>query len=253
MTPSREDIITIILLASLISVIELFYYVFYNPSNIQLRTEILKLSYQFVLIVVLGGAVTFLFSRYQEGLKQLAKEKEELKRKGEEEIARNLSLQSVKRELYRKFLSEYMQAYSSVKSIRRLLKAEARYLPPNVFDSDEIMIKIGPYKKQLQALIDIQLIFERLMKEANTDLFLDVPEKDDIIQHLSKIENYLNDIIDEYESSYKILPQGDYYLLSSLPELKGFIKSAKSSPDFKGMFKAPNKEIQSIIMELLLK
>jgi hypothetical protein len=221
---------------------------FFNNDENKLYVEYLKLTYQFFLLVVIGAAVTLLFSEYT----RTQQKTEEARSRKQEQIA-------AKKEIYRKFLTDYESAYNSAKRIRRLLRAGSRSIQSNESNLPEkstpekIMIDKDAYQEQIKALINVQLDFEYLEKLAETDFFLGVPEQKSLISNLDKIEKYLNKLVNEYERSYEIFSGKSSVPITQLPDLEEFIRSYKLACDFREMFKYPDKEIQSILITLLLK
>jgi len=128
-------------------------------------------------------------------------------------------------DLHRRFYASVFQAFHDAKSVRRLLRATAQYLPP---DRTEIMIMLEPYDKQMQTLVDIQLQFETFEDdiEQNSTLFPDDQMRNVLKIYFDIIEKYLHDIVEEYEEHYQkpTLSYIDKTLpLYKLPKLKNFI------------------------------
>jgi hypothetical protein len=187
-----------------------------------LYIEVIKAAYQFAFIVVIGAMVSWLLSEYRR-----AQEQEE-----------------TQRHLYRKFLKDFLYAFNSSKRIRRILRARA-------LSADKSMIKIRPYNEQMMALIDVQLKFEYLKKEAeNTDLFL---RARDVALYLYSIESCLNDIIDEYERKNINMGDNSSYQISDLKYLSDFIAHPRKSKYFAPMFFEPADRVLDIMLRLLTK
>ncbi len=209
--------------------------------------DVFKLTYQFLLLIVFGGAVSWLFTEYskKQEEKQKAKEKQQEKR-AEEKV------------LVRKLYSDLIQAYNSAKRVRRLLRATARCLSPNQNDDDAIMITIEPYHKQMQALIDIQLQFETFKDEVEINPALSSENADlktlqeTLKRNLGSIEEYLNDIVDEYEKVYKLHRNTTPTLpISKLPKLGEFIEKYSSGSDLATKFIRPAYQVMKVLLNLL--
>jgi hypothetical protein len=200
-----------------------------------LGTEVFKLTYEFLLIIVIGGAVSLLYSHFTKVREQ------ERAKKAEEKT------------LQGKFRVGFLQSYNAAKSVRRLLRATARTIT-EVNGTTTELIKLSPYDRQMQKLVQVQLQFETLKEEAESekDLFAGVPELQDLNKNLGTIESYLHDIISEYEKSSKLFQRGDPQPLSEFKKLAEFIGPYDSATDFKAKFKKPAKDIVQGILKLLL-
>jgi hypothetical protein len=201
-----------------------------------LGIEVFKLTYEFLLIIVIGGAISLLYSHF-------TKVREQEREKRDEE-----------KTLQRKFRVGFLQAYNGAKSVRRLLRATARTLADAKGTTTE-GIKLAPYDRLMQKLVQVQLQFETLREEAETEknLFAGVPLLQNLDQTLELIESYLNDIVGEYEDSYKLFHKGDLQPISEFPKLAEFIGPYDSAINFKARFKKPAKDILEGILQLLMK
>ena len=131
----------------------------------------------------------------------------------------------------RKFYTNIYQAYNDAKRVKRLLRATAQYLPPT---QSETMILIEPYFKQMQTLVDVQLQFETFVDEINSNPNLFSTKVSPTMKSdLETFEQYLNQIIDEFEAIYKKLgPLGTTLPLSELVKLKNFIGTRSFENEF---------------------
>jgi membrane protein implicated in regulation of membrane protease activity len=207
-----------------------------------LGTEVFKLTYQFLLIVVIGGAISWLYSQFTKRQEKEDKAREQARAKKAEE-----------KTLQGKFRVGFLQSYNAAKSVRRLLRATARTITEVNGTTTEV-IKLSPYDRQMQKLVQVQLQFETLKEEAESEeaLFTGVPELQNLQGTLETIEKYLNRIVSEYEDSSKLFHSGDPQPLAEFPRLAEFIGPYESATDFKTEFKKPAKEIVKGILKLLL-
>lgn len=208
--------------------------------------DVFKLTYQFLLLVVFGGAVSWLFTEYSKKREEKQKAKERQQEKRAEDKA-----------LVRKLYSDLIQAYNSAKRVKRLLRATAQCLSPNQND-DAIMIAIEPYHKQMQALIDIQLQFETFKEEVEINPALSSENaeletlQETLKRNLDSIEDYLNDIVDEYEKIYTMhLNTTPTLPLSKLPKLGEFIGKHSGESDIKTKFRRPAYQVMKVLLNLL--
>lgn len=208
-----------------------------------LGTEVFKLTYEFLLIVVIGGAISLLYSQFTKSQEQADKIKEQAREKRDKE-----------KTLQGKFRVGFLQSYNGAKSVRRLLRATARTITDAKGTTTD-GIKPAPYDRLMQKLVQVQLQIETLREEAaaEKDLFAGVPELQDLDTNLESIESYLNDIVGEYEDSYKLFHKGDLQPVSEFPKLTEFIGPYDDAIDFKTRFKKPAKDILEGILKLLMK
>jgi hypothetical protein len=216
----------------------------YLQNEDNLGAEVFKLSYQFLLITVIGGAVTYLFTRYIKIQDEIIKdrEKEETKR-GEE------------KGLQRKFYNDFKKAYNKVKKIRRFLRARARILSKDMGSEETIILKTVRYDEQMQILTKLQLKFEffRDVVGANPELL----KTNDVLGYLKSIESYLNKIVGEYEDTFRNFPN-QYYIdevptlpIDKLPRLAEFIIKYKKATCFKEQFVEPAKNMAQSLLKLV--
>ena len=146
------------------------------------NATIFKVTYQFMLMVLLGGPVSLFFKEY----------------------ARERELRENKKSIQRKLYSDITKAYNSAKKVRRLIRAKALITNDSKTDGEGFKLRIvkrGPYEEQMEALNDIQLKFEffRHEVESSPDLY----KASNLSKHLRTIEKYLGKIVSEYESSLR--------------------------------------------------
>src|SRR5213596_2092945 len=92
-----------------------------KPAQIkeQLGEDVFKLTYQFLLLVVIGGALSLIYQEFQYQRDQDAKAFE-----------RDAATREAERGLQRQLLTEVVEAYNAAKKVRRLLRAKATKYPP---------------------------------------------------------------------------------------------------------------------------
>ena len=174
----NEKVIALVFGIALILAIIVGFVGYRNPDSTW-KIEVFKFTLQFLLIVVLGGGVTLLFSRYIK--------KCELK---DTQLAEERERRDIEREAYRQIHGELIREYNSAKRIRRILLAEA------IAATDEgDVIKVEPYREQIRAIINVQLRFEYLKRFFEDDELL----KNSIQPYIISIESYINNIILEYQ------------------------------------------------------
>ncbi|MFO0943883.1 MAG: hypothetical protein U0930_24365 [Pirellulales bacterium] len=179
-----------------------------------LNAEVFKLTYQFLLFVVIGGGLSLLYSRFT-AERDLAEER---------------------RKLLREMHSELVAAYNTAEAVRRQLRAQVGY-DPEVGLPKNATITIEPYIEQMDALMDAQLIFELYARRAK-DRKIWFATGDGLAMNLKTVESYLNKIIDEYESQRNAFVRTGLAAkaLSELPVLSEFLGSSDST-NFSSQFK----------------
>jgi len=243
---TTQRIATFITLSAVIGV-----YLFIRYTNIlklHLDYEIFKLCFQFLLIIVLGGAVTLVFTNY-------TKLREEKIRKKEKESERRFDCKKSQH----KFHNDFVQSYNSIKLIRRMIRARARILFIDEQNNKTVLLDTKTYDNQLQELTKLQLQFEFYIDEAesNPSLFPDKGVNSRLQTEIKLMRDYLNELVTEYEDCYKLFKNRHYVTkvetipLIELPILSEFIVTYKNAVDFKGKFRKPANEVQKILLKLL--
>jgi hypothetical protein len=185
--------------------------------------DLFKLTYQFLLIVVIGGLVSLLNQLY---LKQ-----------------RDLDYQH--QVLLRQIYTELFNAYNTTKRIRRILRAQVGIDISGNKINQNAQISKSEYKKQIDILIDAQLIFELYAKKSNESwIWFENGEK--LAKACDSVEKYLNKIISEYEKKLCRFPGGDNSAMSitHLSKLAEFIGPSKKAVEFESEFKEAFQKIR---------
>jgi len=211
--------------------------------------EIFKTTYQFLLLTVIGGLVSLIYTQLTKAMEEIRLSKEKAREQNRLLEEKAQEQRSTKRDLQIGFYTKFIGAYNSAKRARRILRATARESAQGM-----ILVRINPYGKELQTLIDIQLQFETLIDEveARPDLFFSIGNANNLKSNLSSIEEYLNDIVDEYENLYQIQTGNSSSLpITKLPKLAEFIGKYRNAVDFQNRFKKPAREITGELLKLI--
>jgi hypothetical protein len=207
------------------------------PNHVRARidnNDVFKLTYQFLLIGVIGGALSLFYQSVQH-----QREVREAENQHKREV------REAERGLQRQLLRDVIQAYNGAKKVRRLVRAKARDKSMNV--------RAQPYDEQMQILLDIQLSFEAFkhQAQANPQLF---PPSSGVQAGLDKIEKYLNKIVDEYEthlSSFTGRPAATLPL-AQLGALEEFIAERRANTDFDKRFKGAFHDVVAGLQKLII-
>lgn len=186
--------------------------------------KIYELTYQFLLISVIGGSIAWLYKTFDHF-------------RG-------------KRSALREMHTELMHAYNQAKRVRRKLRAilcTANEINP----STEIIST--DYEEQMEELSDAQLTFEVFAKRAEDSGLWFLGSKT-LANSLKTIEEYLNQILKEYQSEFAKF-SGDIpkRQLSQLPKLMEFIGPFDEAKDFQKCFKYPIRDALKALGKVILR
>jgi hypothetical protein len=213
----------VVVVVSCLAVAAAVYLLTWHSSAIStIGIEGYKLLLQFVMIVVLGGAITLLYQAFN--------------RKAEERTAARLSAEQQAdnvRTLRQDYMTQLIGEYNRTKQARRLIRARA-LVRPNSSGKDHV--KVAEYDKEMQAVLDAQLTLETIAYavRAEPELF---PEGTSIRDSVKAMEEYLHTLVSEYEEHLPNLPiKSSLTPLDTLPALKEFIGPYQSSTGFRQNF-----------------
>jgi len=206
------------------------YYLLQPPKKDTFNYELAKTSLQVLAVAVIGtlaalATFTFQLSRTQEA--------EHARERGELRTRQDAVLRSM--------LEDTLAAYASVKRVRRLLQAK-----------NYVTLRVQDYDEHMSVLIDEQLAFERLKKIAviiDDPRLADTgpedgddpnkgPEQRTLAARFTRIEEYLNDVHDEYREKRDLVQaSGDVGVpLRSCKDLHAFVANASV---FRGGTRSP--------------
>jgi hypothetical protein len=198
--------------------------------------KIFELSYEFLLVTVIGGVVSLVYKQFEAERAQREKQ---------------LEMERVRRDAERKLRADLhadvVRAYNSAKKIRRVLRATAIERSPDAADP---RVHPGPYNEQMQALIDTQLDFEAFVHRvrSNPTLYAAAPS---LKAALTRVEDYLSKIVTEYEGSFGVFKT---YVgsppLSQFPRLSDLVgpyENSLFSAEFKQPFLSAISDLESRI------
>jgi hypothetical protein len=220
------------LIASIGLIGVLLFLIFGSSIKKHVEEKVFDSTYQFFLITIVGGGVSLVYEAYR---------RERESRERQREIQRNLR-------------SNLISSYNSAKQIRRLLRAKAVRID---LDTRREIVLGEEYSKQLDKLIEAQLSFELAVQvvKSEPELFVDSGSGDtapDLAAKLESVEDYLNEIINEYEKSYKTFT-GDPAIkdFSELPKLREFIGPFSEANELKERVVAPFYKALEIISKVI--
>ena len=192
-----------------------------------IEPSVFRLTYQFLLLLVLGGAVSFLF-----------KELSQKKLQKEEELLRSEEKRRLNSERLREIHSDLLEAYNKAKTVRRMLQAY-------VYSADDgvEMILRDDFDRQIKELNRAQLVFETYKKRAESNN-LWFEQVKNLSNKFDAIESYLNKILSEYQKKRRLFTGAPLsYPLRNLDRLNEFLGPKDNWKWFRDEFKKPMGEI----------
>ena len=207
--------IAITLLVSAIATI----YVGLNRTHVEsvVGIEYAKLLFQFLLLIVFGGAVSLLYKQHIRETEERANLR-----------LREQELLDLRRGFVRNIRQTLIGIYNDTKRVRRLLRSSC----VNESDQNEQVVLSEPYIKQMEQLLDTQLSLETLVHELKIDQIQLSLDKE-ISRSVTLMEDYLRSVLQEYEQRY---PVAEASRLSELPTLSKFIGPYAESGEFRSNF-----------------
>jgi hypothetical protein len=177
----------------------------HEDTNGYLR-DLVRLTYQFLLLVVIGGWVALEFRRFSDRQQLL----EDYKREAVE-LSRGM-----------------IAAYNQGKRVRRFLRARAKRVVTRETGERQVSIRASTYDELMGELCEVQLSLEAYCKRLRSEqhLFenLDGDLYEGLVESVRSMEGYLNSLITEWESAlYEFDKEPEYLSLEELPKLRGFI------------------------------
>ena len=208
-----------------------------KPLPSTLEMEIAKALLQLGVVSVAGVVLSILVFEYQRA-RNNADKQHEVERRALE----------YREDLLKATLSKAMSCYSQAKKARRLFRAKGLYRYEDM--SIDIVIP-DEYDKCLESLNDAQLELENLARDVNnSQQAFSHPTK--IVKSLRTMENYLSDLVGEYEKKRGTdLLREEKIDLEQLPLLCNFLVTASQSR-FSPELIEPYHEVQEAIRQDLL-
>lgn len=178
-------------------------------SESSFHSEVANDIVQFLLLIILGGAVTTIYQARLQG-----REEEERQR------AERVAITSRDRQVLEVMRDNLISAYNRVKRVRRLLRARLEY--PQGASGPRFVPK-SEYNQQMEQVIEAELEFESILRqiEGNVPLFGKESRLDGC---LDEIEKHLEGTVKEFRKKLRNF-EGDppRMNLEQLPRLEQFL------------------------------
>lgn len=188
-----------------------------------------EITTQFVFVTIFGGLIALLYKR--------SEQERELRR------AQRASLE----EFYR----DAVAAYHECKKIRRTLSA---FSIRGAQHTQPWQIERACYEKLMDGLEDVQLKMERMIRDVTSREYLFSDKQTELNRELTRIEKYLNHLLDHYEQSYAARRIVEENMLINLEEpLRVFVESQHHDPyseGSRGLFE-PAKRMRELVVGLI--
>jgi len=219
----------------------------HQTLDIKLGTEVFKTTYQYLIqfcvIAMLGGFVTYVYTR-------IAQEREQRASDAAKERDKEADQQRTRQELRQKFYDEYIQTINGAVKILFLLDARA---------IRKDLVYAQQYDEVMEKFLNVAVGLTSLQDRLNTDTTLFVSVRQHLLDNFGLITNYFYDLTNEYKNSMELF-KGDPATLKreALKHLDeflslGFDKSgANDELPFRKNFKIPNDGIRSDLLKTLL-
>ena len=187
-------------------------------DDMVLGESLFRLTYQFLLFAILGGAISLLFKNIQ-----VERERRETRRITQQ-----------------KLYSGLVAAFHEGRAVRRLIRARAlQTIEEGSGDSLRKLriVKQNPYDEQMAQLNSVLSEIELLRYEVEADekSFGSISGLND---SLETVEKYLTEIVAEYQNKFRDFEDGSFSL-PNLPKLEKFVFDVKYDKTFKQKFTDP--------------
>jgi hypothetical protein len=211
----------------LIDVIAIWLMLFYGKQNgnddlTKLGYDTIKLSIQLILIVLFGGIFI-------------------------QEYNRSRARKTAMNDFRRTTLRNLSRAYSDIKGVRRILRAKCQSVPQLQFKTVGDCLPLAAYDEHIATINATQLELEILVRELK--IIKEVFENTDaLIGYITSMEEYIKEVVSEYETESKKHRGSDSVPLSKLPRLSALIARRTESTDFRVFAEGYDKAL-TIIQE----
>jgi len=209
-----------------------------RPQNGTVEMEVAKSALQVLVVTVIGGLVSLGSLEYQRRRQQEDKERDLLR----------IDLE-YREDLLKSTLTRAMKGYTDVKVARRKFRALGRETRG---DPGKVYVVAAEYDAHMEAINRAQIDFENLVRDVETSEHA-FRRPADLVRSLKTIEDYLGDVIEEYEEQRPTFTERSAGTeLSTLTSLKEFVGPSRGSK-FVTRVWGPFHSVQRLLREDLLR
>lgn len=178
-----------------------------NDDLTKLGYETIKISIQLLLVVLFGGVFI-------------------------QEYNRSRARKNAVNEFRRATLRDLSRAYSDIKGVRRILRAKCQPTSEAKLGTVDDCVTLAAYDEHITTINSTQLELEILVRELKIirEVFR---ETDKLIGYIEGMEEYIKEVISEYETKSKEHRRSVSVPLSKLPRLSALIEKNKERSDFR--------------------
>jgi hypothetical protein len=211
-----------VLSASVVVVLSILLWSQADPAAIQV--EVFKFAAQVFVVAVLGTTGSWILAEHNRG-------RAAADRLLQEEKDRLSALRSLRRDV----LTKVTESYTGTKRLRRVVRARFSK-GSDITQAQPMSVAPAVYDETLREINDYQLELEMVRKDLAT---YELPERDLLRDHLSRMEKYLRRLVREYETLDVDPARLDHIAISSIPELGEFIGRHDVTTTFNREFSEP--------------
>lgn len=243
---SRTSLISCIFVIGLAGAGLMIYFRGNDEAGLQhvLGPEAFGHLFNFWVLVVLGGAISFAHQQFVQAKEEAERTKRADRERREEE-----------KRAARTTYDELLSAYNTTKRVRRLLRARVLRAVDERAPADAHVIFAQEYDVQMESLIDAHLEFESIERRVrgNQELFDDDERYCELQRALNSIHQYLHDTLEEYEDlRTEFAGDPPQRRLVDLPVLMEFIGPVGVGAEYWQEFKQPFKSaLRCLRLEIL--
>jgi hypothetical protein len=189
---------------------------------------------QFFSVTVLGGAIALWYRRVED---RRARRRENSEKEREAREA--------KRTILENFYRSLIELHNECKKVRRTLRAFSHN------NRGKLACKRNDFRRLMDKLEDVQLRAETKREDVKVRAEIYGSRQANIISDLSEIENYLNNLLDQYETmGISSLPQEDEEIILS-EGLQDFIRPRSESRKSNEHYFYPANRVRNAIIDLI--
>jgi hypothetical protein len=189
---------------------------------------------QFFAVTVLGGVIALWYRQV-----------EDRRVRRQENTEKAQEAREAKRTILENFYRSLIELHDDCKKVRRTLRAFS-------YDKEgKRACKRSDFRRLMDKLEDVQLRAETKREDVKIQVAIYGPKQAFIIRDLSRIENYLNNLLDHYETMGAINSEQEDREIILSEDLQDFIRPRRESKTANEGYFEPTNRIRDAIIELI--